>query len=132
MGQGLREKLQAKREEYETFVTEEFRAGFTTLFDQFPEMDHVTWKQYTPFWNDGDECLFRTGARDADIFDEKGEELGYWFTEYSKERMNLLCKTVQDFLNEFDIADYRVMFGDHVSVTVARSGVTIDEFTEHD
>ncbi len=31
------------------------------FFEQYPEIQAIGWNQYTPYFNDGDECVFRVG-----------------------------------------------------------------------
>lgn len=61
------EKIQ---KEFEAFATkkkemvEQLRADFPSilkpLFDESKLIDSIGWSQYTPYFNDGDECIFRT------------------------------------------------------------------------
>ena len=34
---------------------------FTKFFADFPEVAHLQWTQYTPYFNDGDACVFGVG-----------------------------------------------------------------------
>lgn len=35
-----------------------FREASKQLFDAYPKLESFTWAQYTPYFNDGDECVF--------------------------------------------------------------------------
>lgn len=39
----------------------EFKKIFTLFFETFPQVKGITWTQYTPYFNDGEECIFRVG-----------------------------------------------------------------------
>jgi hypothetical protein len=34
---------------------------FKEVFEKYPEIKSFSWNQYTPYFNDGDECLFSVG-----------------------------------------------------------------------
>ena len=50
-----------------------FKETFKEFFDNNPGIKAVVWTQYTPYFNDGDECVFRvnsptfTNAEDEDL-----------------------------------------------------------------
>lgn len=53
-----------------------FEEATKHLFNQFPELKKFSWTQYTPYWNDGDECLFGCNIDYAIVNeDEDSEEL---------------------------------------------------------
>lgn len=35
-----------------------FEQATSHLFKKFPDLEKFSWTQYTPYWNDGDECVF--------------------------------------------------------------------------
>jgi hypothetical protein len=35
-----------------------FKSGVKELFSQYPNLNSFAWTQYTPYFNDGDECIF--------------------------------------------------------------------------
>ena len=42
-------------------LQELFKKGLQEVFDEFPDIEFISWTQYTPYFNDGDECTFRVG-----------------------------------------------------------------------
>lgn len=50
------------------------------LFKEFPELKKFSWAQYTPHWNDGDECLFRCNLDYVALNDDKDTK-GLWDLE---------------------------------------------------
>ena len=74
---------------------EEFVAAVDAVL-AFPEVEAVRWRQYTPYFNDGDACVFDPCSPDLRIAgadDEDGwtEEVyvtypdGYWDTHYNSQ-----------------------------------------------
>lgn len=54
------------------------------IFDKYPTVRAFSWNQYTPYFNDGDECVFSVNSNDIRIIDnfekddsEKSEEDDY-------------------------------------------------------
>lgn len=39
-----------------------FKDAFLEFFDKNPNINAVMWNQYTPYFNDGDECVFSVGG----------------------------------------------------------------------
>jgi hypothetical protein len=54
-----REKYEAKmKEDGKRFVSDAIK----TFFAAHPQVEAVRWTQYTPYFNDGDECIFGIGG----------------------------------------------------------------------
>jgi len=110
-------KLRARKKEAALSALKE---GAEAIFAAYPELVSFSWEQYTPYFNDGDECIFgveyhypdldfgRKKLREQDFFDDPVE---------SSNRAAITCK-VQDLLKLFEAEDYKEMFGDHCQVTV--------------
>src|SRR5580700_546590 len=74
------------------------RTAFKEFFEANPDIDQVTWLQYTPYFNDGDACVFGvrdkyfTLAKDAvDLSDDGHPEdeyncYGSWYWDYNGKR----------------------------------------------
>jgi len=61
----IKAELAAFEEKKRVFVEElrrEFPAMFKELFAQAPNLKSVGWTQYTPYFSDGDECIFSVHA----------------------------------------------------------------------
>lgn len=56
----------AKLEEMKKAHMAELQADFNNIikmfFDECPKIQAVVWSQYTPYFNDGDECIFRVNT----------------------------------------------------------------------
>jgi hypothetical protein len=96
------------------------------LFESYPELISFRWTQYTPYFNDGDPCVFSANTEypylngsDDEFFSSKDEPL------------NKAGKAVIKLLKTFEDEDYEMMFGDHCQVTVTRNGIDVEEY-EHE
>lgn len=133
---------------------EELRPIMQAVLDD-PTIVEFGWRQYTPYFNDGDPCEFsayglwvRTDA-DQDVEDLWALEVGsphpslgrrpyQWETreylpyegpdEARYDRVRDLSSAIQGGAFEHVLLD---AFGDHASITVRRDGIEVD-FFEHD
>lgn len=135
------------------------------LLQQFitdnPQVEAVRWHQYTPYFNDGDECTFRLGdaqfkfpgddeggdyedgfyeAFPNDLSDdgtlrgrryESRGEPRFYQSGPSLELCSLetgrVCEALANELSGLEDA-LKTLFGDHVKVTVTKSGVNVEEY----
>lgn len=51
-------KLEAMRKAHMKELQEDFNKIITLFFEECPKVQAVVWSQYTPYFNDGDECVF--------------------------------------------------------------------------
>jgi len=106
------------------------------LFEENPTLIKFGCRQYTPYFNDGDPCVFRcvTDYPNLLIEGEAEEEFDEerWFDDEGKKTPAAkIYKKVTKFLTAFDDDDLEMMFGDHCSVVVTRDGVEVEEY-DHD
>lgn len=59
------------REKANSLGQELFREAVVEIFDKFPSLEQFSWDEYTPHWNDGDECVFSCYFGSLAINDEK-------------------------------------------------------------
>lgn len=127
-------------------ATTAIHAEFKTVFDKHPELTVIKWTQYTPYFNDGDECTFSvndftvSNAPDPENVSAWGEYEGdeaedKVFAEQlygNRAQKYSGVKTIQDFAMS-DIGEdvFRNAFGDHSIVTVTREGIDVEDY-EHD
>jgi len=109
-----------------------FKEVCASLFEANPKLESFGWQQYTPYFNDGDPCVFSVYAdypaiNGYDYNHDKGE-----LTGVTEEEAEELRKLVGSFLNEVPNDIMESMFGDHVSVTVHRDGSVDTEEYSHD
>lgn len=144
-------QMNAELEALKKVHLEKSKAMFTEVakmvFDKHPALESFGWNQYTPYFNDGDECTFSANIDypcingqnedDSDVLmktiykqDETGKYVKVVNENYNPE-LGLACDDVKEFLGNIDDAVLRDMFGDHVSVTVSRTGTEVEEY-DHD
>lgn len=140
--QQVREEIKQLQEKARKMSHELFVEGSKQIFADFPELVSVSWRQYTPYFNDGDTCTFQA-VNDYPAFvvmvdGEEIEEEEFSTAEYYKKYLNekLLpfypkMVAVTQWLSEFDDDYLFATFGDHAQVTLTRNGVNIDEY-DHD
>jgi len=127
------------------------QVAFKAYFESCPEVTTYSWRQYTPYFNDGEACTFRcyvdcgfvTNATDyseVQYGEYDGEEEGVWIddpdygdlneelipahvVEHTANLRRMLARINEDVFLE--------MFGDHCKVYATRDGFDIEEY-EHD
>lgn len=125
----------AKMEAAKQAAVAECRTAFGEAAREFfaanPDITSFGWRQYTPYFNDGDECRFGiyceyptiNGKGESEIEDFEGGEY-----ETYRER----SKRVSAFVRQFEEAHLEEIFGDHVGVSVSADGVTVTQDSDHD
>lgn len=127
---------------------EALKEAFAAFFDKNPQCKALRWRQYTPYFNDGDSCTF--SVRDAEVsmdftaedagdyedgfdsysnyYDERGK-----YADISRESIEAWKKATRDAdeLVGCDEELFEMVFGDHVEVTATREGFDIDSY-DHD
>jgi hypothetical protein len=115
---------------------------FQSFFAAFPDVKTIHWTQYTPYFNDGDECTFRLdsvefsyqeygGIEDGE-FDE-GDSFGV--SKYSNRHelpteLYQSCIAIEDVLKSMS-EDLKDMLDNHVKVFVTARGIDVEEY-EHE
>lgn len=151
-----KEEIDAIKKELASKVQKTFHDLSKELFILYPELKSFTWTQYTPYWNDGEECTFEVNTDYMSFngynedYDKKGpsdwidieknskskmwNKDGDWrevrnpnYNPYYKEIIN----SVKQFLKKFEDDDFLSIFDDHVEVTVTADGVKTKKY-EHD
>lgn len=146
-------KFEAMQKEVANQLQAAFKEMTKELFDSCPTLNAVVWAQYSPYFNDGEECVFGVHAptftnasvdipsRDLAWGEYVGEEEGIWtYGDNCYGDVDVpMPKEYEDIVNAFDGAlqsgsmedIMRAMFGNHVLVTLTRDGATVDEY-DHD
>ncbi len=117
----IKEQNNRLMEQAQQACKDAFGKGASFLFDMYPCLKSFEWAQYTPYFNDGETCYFRSGHTYADIE----------FHDEIEGDQKEATKAVQEFLNNFDDDDMLAMFDDHAQVTVTIDGAVSEEY-EHD
>lgn len=53
-------QMQDAQEQMGNSIKEVIATGLQEIFDRYPFLGSVTWTQYTPWFNDGDACIFNS------------------------------------------------------------------------
>lgn len=139
------EEFKAKRADMVKQIQTEFPNLLTPILSQSKRIESIGWRQYTPYFNDGDECVF--GVHNDDLY-INGEDEGTVGTEFIQKRIwdggkyidnpNLdkfeydLLQQIEKVLKEIPNDFYKDLFGDHVKVTVYKDGrIEADQY-DHD
>lgn len=106
-----------------------------------PQVVSVKWTQYTPYFNDGDECVFRVHDPEfyfaGDDIEDEGKSVwrldhkDYGPTdEQASPETRAACKALAKSLGQMEDV-LKELFGDHVEVIVTSDGVEVEEYS-HD
>jgi hypothetical protein len=117
--------------------------AFKEFFNANPRVQLIYWTQYTPWFNDGDECNFSVHEMYGAVGDGWSEED---LEEYIEDRDNTICsydapdgyeaeqeafKSFTKMVNRLPDEVFELTFGNHAEVTATRKGFTVEEY-EHD
>jgi hypothetical protein len=112
--------------------------GFAKIFEKYPDLTSFGWGQWTTYFNDGDECYFNLRDCHGTINEyqinqyECGDDEA---EEYAKNNpwIEDAQKDIWDALNAIPEDIIKMIYGDHVLITIKRDGSTkIDDHTDHD
>lgn len=114
-----------------------FTASLKELFDQNETLGQIVWEQFTPYFNDGDECVFGVYEPSfvlANALEEEEEYIDRYEREIPRDELNDDMRAVSRFIqNQDDLM--QSLYGDHVTVLVKRTkdGIVIEvEEYEHE
>lgn len=79
-----------------------FREAVRDVFKKFKNLDRFSWPQYTPHWNDGDECVFGVYFDSLAVNDEvEGDDPeSLWTLEHAHELLSNRKKAEERILRE--------------------------------
>lgn len=122
------------------------------FFQKYPAVESVFWRQYTPYFNDGEPCEFQVHEQSLRLRGTNEEQLafikthGELYSDYTDSQLldyfgseNLygselsafkyyIRKDLEDLLElKQDKDTMEALFGDHVEVILNREGVTVKE-----
>lgn len=151
--QELVDRREKMLEEMRTMQQEVFAEVMGGVFEQNPALVSFSWTQYTPYFNDGEPCVFGVnsdylGVVLTEPFTDFTENSSSWYgneTEnedghyeyedglptYYSESAKEIQANISNSIRLFDESELQSMFGDGVRVTVTKDGVTVDDY-DHD
>lgn len=145
------------KKKFQDEIKDKMKLAFKEFFDANPEVEEMTWVQYTPWFNDGDTCEFsvndivipvylnddeREEAEDCHYYDLEGFQIDNYYKErltdaeevFGADRAKELATAIKEFRSDFHSIPEEVMegvFNNHVKVTATREGFEVEEY-EHD
>jgi hypothetical protein len=73
----LIDEYNEKKRELQKLISEKgkdlHQKEFDVFFEEYPEVEKIVWTQYTPYFNDGDPCVFRVGELAFTLENDKNE-----------------------------------------------------------
>jgi|LakMenEpi03Aug12_release.lakeMendotaPanAssembly.Ray.scaffolds.fasta_scaffold518065_2 hypothetical protein len=144
-------EMSALKANYQKRGQEIFKLAFKEFFDANPEVHVVGWRQFTPYFNDGDTCEFSCYAEYAFVSNAKdydeirygeygGDQENVWVadSDYGDFNEELIPQSViantdalRSLLSKIDNDVFLDMFGDHAQVFATREGFDVHEYS-HD
>lgn len=135
------EDFKRMRDELNKKITDEGKAALQTAFVAFfndnPRIHALRWRQYTPYFNDGEACTFGVYEPDYQLtehaktyddatdFADDEDFIDAWQSDEIGARVSAFWNATSDD----DV--FEVVFGDHVTVLATREGFTVAEYS-HD
>jgi len=132
----VRADIEKKLQEARSLAQAAFTEALMEPFDKFPELESFSWTQYTPWFNDGDECVFSVHTDPEMIYINDQKLYDYdWNSDtrkYEPEWVSDAADMVGNILESFDESDLKWIYDDHVRVTIYRDGTAEVENYSHD
>jgi hypothetical protein len=143
------ERQKVFREQYLIEARALFKEIISYVFEKNPNINSIKWIQYTPYFNDGDECVFSvhepsfTNAVEDDDLDNisygeyngDNEDIFSYYAYRAEDNKDVIDPESIIMFNDFvmhEVEDIlRDMFGDHVEVIATREGFKVQEY-DHD
>ena len=134
------ENIDELRRQMNERFKEEFKPAMREWLATTPEIVSIRWRQYTPYFNDGDACSFGMHdvyykpAPNINVNSKYGSDYDdgfygpYQFTESPELETKLreLTKLLYSFSDTFE-----VVFGDHTMITISDQEIEVEEY-DHD
>jgi hypothetical protein len=134
--EAFKEKIETLRKELQGEMSKALTEGFGELWAKYPNLQSIGWRQYSPYFNDGDECVFSAhvdsyslyvNGKDLDGYDgdEEDEDAAPLSTAEQEEIADAAAEILEAFDNDF----FQTTWGNHVKVTLRRDGTSdVDEY----
>jgi hypothetical protein len=130
----LKTNLESVQDQVRTYGKDALLGAFRDFFEKNPDIAALKWSQYTPYFNDGDSCIF--SVHDFS-FRMKGNTDDYGDDEFhSTWSPNPVIKAIGNRVKEFRKSVvcseiFEVAFGDHVECVATVEGIEVSEYN-HD
>lgn len=115
--------------------------AFQEIFKRYPTLQCIAWQQYTPYFMDGDACVFNVYCDDVGLQFEDEDEVTWTYNEPEEPGLHResmlqddfdeMLSTISTILSMHDDV-FLYTFGDHAEVYVERDGSVTIEHCDHD
>lgn len=129
------EQLRELKEQYTKKLRAEGKAVIQSVlkifFEANPKILALKWRQYTPYFNDGDACYFHVRSIDCQLAEEACQEFKYtdgdgWSSDgyYAFDSKSPMYAVMFELHTQFQQSEdlLEMAFGDHVRVVATRDG----------
>ena len=123
----LIQEYQKRKEEFLQTMSKEINGYLTSILEKY-NVIAMRWTQYTPYFNDGDPCLFGVHDLRVQFAKDNDDFLAEWET---KGKEKIVVREMQCLRDIIPTEIMLAILGDHVEITVTREDVHA-EFYEHD
>lgn len=139
----LAKEYEEFRTKFQTNAQAAMKKAFKEFFTNNPNVSSIYWTQYTPHFNDGEECIFNVHdmyftigeevlERDNGIYIEDREgTFSTWGTAEGFETEQQNFKAFTTALNKLPEEIFKDAFGDHCEIIASRTGFDVEEYS-HD
>ncbi len=151
-------EMEASRNKMRKVGKDALISAFKEYFEKHPIVEKVLWTQYTPYFSDGDPCVFDINQFELRFFkdkikdgainksydqsynedeDEDYEDSPSYGEFYNKDYFDSEHKEAENDLSELESQCYEIdsvlknVFGDHCLVVATREGFNVTEW-EHE
>jgi len=130
----INEAKKAYQEAVRSVGKDDFWDLFKPLFEKYPFVVAVKWKQFTPYFNDGDVCRFSVREmffKLQDTAEDAGDyEDGFDYSYGLKGEQKQAADAFEDVIG-VDEETMEMVFGEHSEVTVDKDGITVEDYSDH-
>jgi hypothetical protein len=133
---GLSERRAKAIEAFQAEAKKLIEPTLKNFMQEHKTVQSIRWRQYTPYFNDGEPCEFSVHDIEALAAGGEEDEDGEWDYLYGEPKdgydaddwkaLRELNKTLCGMEDELE-----AVFGDHVQVIVTKKGVEVEEY-DHD
>jgi hypothetical protein len=134
----LKANIAAARAQMRENGKEALMGAFRDFFEANTDVEAIMWHQYTPYFNDGDACVFRVGefyfkptvVPEGDFYYDYEDD---FFSIYERGKgLSELSRKVKTFAQEIEDEDiFEIAFGDHCKCVATINGVEVSTY-RHD
>lgn len=119
--QNLQEQMEAIRKTLQEEGQSLIRQAAQEIFDEHPTLHQIRWCQYTPWFNDGDACVFRVS--DVTFLTKEDYDRGdlddVYETSKGTPALSAAVRALEKAIEDLD-DDMKLIFSDHVLVRLTR------------